>query len=686
MTTQITKAKSSLGNKILIKMTLRISFVILCTCIFSYFHSMSIYDKETLEYAKQYTISRADIESEYFLNAETNANILRDAFYRKLESISDEDAQNRFNEIFEQRSDGVWNTKGKFADFKNYAGVAISPNNTLDSLFCRSMVASFEVVSQYGPAFYKRYYDTFMFMGKEAGIVYFPEEDLARLPNIKEILAGGFAATLGSIENSPDRKLYWTKIYKDEAIKKWMISVTIPIDYEGKWLGSAGHDVLIDDSLKRLEDISIPGTYNLIFSKNGELVVSKEFKTEIEKSGGQLDINQINDPNIKMIWENILRLNLNGDSVKSNAIEAYIGVKQISGPNWILVQIYPFSLIMKKAQFSILTIVLITLLSLLVELFIIYRILHKEVAVPLSELISTTENIYAEQSNLNISNTRNDELGILAKSIQNMALEVSENKRTLELKVQERTNELIQTNNVLKEKNTTLDILNQEKNEFISIANHDLKNPLSMVLLSLDLIKKKLDKTGNEKVFYRLDIIENQTIKMMEIISEYLNYILIEEDSSHAAKTIFNFTELIDTILMQNEMVIKNKSQRLIKKLDDEVMIKSSRNLCGVIFKNLLSNAIKFTEPNKEIKVELYQNSKSIFLRVSDEGQGIPKEEHHLVFQKFARLTPKPTGGETSSGLGLSVVLQLVEKLGAKISFESNPILGSQFTVEFPKE
>lgn len=173
---------------------------------------------------------------------------------------------------------------------------------------------------------------------------------------------------------------------------------------------------------------------------------------------------------------------------------------------------------------------------------------------------------------------------------------------------------------------------------------------------------------------------------MMEIISEYLNYVLIEENSSHAAKTIFNLTELINSIILNNEMVIKNKGLRLTKKLDPEVMIKSSKNLCGVILENLLSNAIKFTEKNKEIKIELYQSNKSIFIRISDEGLGIPIEEQHLIYQKFARLTPKPTAGETSSGLGLSIVKQLIDKLGAKISFESSPILGTQFTIEFPKE
>lgn len=494
-------------------MALRITLVFISTCIYTYFHNKDIYDKETLEYAEKYATSRAEIESEYFLNAELNVKALQDSFLKKRASITPEQAKIRFNQVMVESDDGLWRTKDKFQDFKMYACAGILPTNNFDDQFYQSMATAYDVVSQYGPAFSIKYYDTFMQIGKEAGTIFLPEKDITRLPNIKEMLANGFTETLGTPEISPDRKLYWTKIYFDGSMSKWMLSVSQPIYYQDKWVGSAGHDLLIDDSLKRLENITIPGTYNLIFSKKGQLVVSKEYKMDIEKSGGQLDINTIKNTKIKQIWETINSLDKNGSSVKSNATQSYLGVKKINGPDWILVQVYPYSIIYQKTKNSIITVLLITLLSLFVELYIIFHILRKEVGAPLSDLVKTTDNIYTEPQHIITATTRNDELGVLANSIKNMAAEVTENKKNLELKVQERTTQLLETNNILKEKNATLDILNQEKNEFISIANHDLKNPLSMILLSSDLIRKKLDKNGNEKIFDKLDLIENQTKK-----------------------------------------------------------------------------------------------------------------------------------------------------------------------------
>jgi signal transduction histidine kinase len=531
--------------------------------------------------------------------------------------------------------------------------------------------------------FFDTYFNMFV---NDANVLYLPETDYSQLTGVKELLIDYDSETGGSPKLNPDRKLFWTNIYFDEAVKKWMLSVSLPIDYNNQWIGCVGHDLLVEDSIKRSEEVSIPGSYNLVFSKKGDLVGSKNFRQKIEQSGGQLELNKLNDPQIKLIWDIVSQKQNIVDSFRSEEAQAFLGIQKIAGPDWILVQVYPFSLVMEKANVSIFTVVLITLLSLLIELYIIYRILNKEVAAPLSELVSTTTNIYEEPSIQEKSINRNDELGVLARSIKSMAAEVTENKNNLETKVKERTNELTVTNNLLLEKNINLDQLNKEKNEFLSIANHDLKNPLAIILLTTGLIRKKLDTNTKEKIVEKLDLVDNQAVKMLDIINAYLNYMLIEEKSALSNKAIFNFTELITLIINQNQVAINNKKLILNKQLENEVMISSSKSFCGIIFENLLSNAIKFTAPNKEIKIELYQEPNSIFLRISDEGLGIPKEEQHLIFGKFVKLSTKPTGGENSSGLGLSIVKQLVDRIGAKISFESSPLLGTQFLVEFPKE
>ena len=680
------KPTSSLSNKILLKMSLRITLVFVCTCIYAYFHNIEIYDAETLEYAEKYVVARADRESDYFINAESNVKLIQEDFHRKYKTLDKELAKKRFEEMVTQEKDTVWRAQGLFADYKNMASIAILPTAKFDDNFYKSVVTAFDVASQHGPALRNRYFNTYISLFvNDATILYYPESDYSRLNSIKELMIDYECETGASPKNNPSRKTFFTNIYFDQSLNKGMLSVGVPIDIGGNWIGGIGHDLLIDEIVKRSDDINLPGSYNIIFNKRGELIAYKDLKSEIGKNGGQLELSKITDPKIKIIWDSISRLDSNGASIKSNEAQAYLAVKKIAGPDWLFVKVLPIPLVMEKAKSSIITVILITLIALIIELVIIYRILRKDVAEPLSDLILATQHIYENPHIDKIPTSRNDELGTLAHSFKDMASEVSENKKNLEIKVHERTTELVASNNLLVENNSTLDKLNKQKNEFIAIASHDLKNPLSMILLSVNLIKRKMEPNENEKLIEKLNIIESQSKRMMEIIGEYLNYTLIEESRENPAKEKFNLTEYLNFILDQNTEVLNNKSIRLSKKLDLAVTLNSNKNICGNIIENLLSNAVKFSEPGKEISVELYQNEKNIYLRISDEGLGIPKEEQHLVFQKYAKLSTKPTQGEKSTGLGLSIVKQLVDKIGAKITFESTPLLGTKFLIEFPK-
>lgn len=667
-------------------MSLRITLVFICTCIYAYYHNIEIYDTEALDYTEKYVVARADRESDYFMMAESNVKLIHKEFLRKIDLLPEQLAKARFDEMMAQDKDTVWRAQGKYTDFKNMATVAILPTSNFNDLFYRSVVTAFDVASQFGPTLRDRYFNTYISMFiNDVTVLYEPNSDYSRLNGIKELSYDYECETFSSPKLNPGRKVFYTNIYSDISINKEMLSVGVPIDYQGQWIGGVGHDLLIDDVIKRSDDDTLPGSYNIIFSKKGELIAFKNLKSEIQKNGGQLSPDKITDPKILSIWNSISKLNPDGASIKSKETMSYLTVKRINGPDWLFVNVLPVPLVMEKAKSSILLVVLVTLIALIIELIIIHRILKNDIAEPLSDLIYATQNIYEEPLIDKIPTSRNDELGTLASSFKNMAIQVSENKKDLEIKVQERTNDLLNSNNLLTGKNETLDRLNKQKNDFIAIASHDLKNPLAMIMLSINIIKKKMAPQGDEAVLEKLDIIQSQSKRMMDIIGDYLNYTLIDESNERPEKVVFNFTEYLQYILTQNEIAIMNKSLILTKKLEPGVLINSNKNICGNIIENLLSNAIKFTENGKNILIELYQNEKNIILQISDEGLGIPKEEQHLVFQKFAKLSTKPTEGEGSTGLGLAIVKQMVDKIDAKISFESIQHKGTKFLVEFPK-
>lgn len=684
MTNQTFHFSKSLGKKILLKMCLRITLVLVFSCIYAYFHNKNIYDQESLEYTAKNAEVRAEIDSEYFLLAEKNVKMMQKEFLRRINKLSIDKAKEKFNELFEKEADGNWRNTGIYKDYIHYAPSFISEKVEFNETFYKACVVAFEIANEYGAAFKNKYYTSYILLKEGGEFAWSPEADYSRSPLCAELLPGFIQELGGSPEMSPNRELYWTNVYFDKDEKKWMITVTMPIDFNGEWLGGVSHDLLIEDSLKRAEIVGRPGAYNLVFSKNGELIVSKEYQKQIEESDGHLSLSKINNPKLFDIWEAVSKLNPKGDYIMSDKVQAYLGIKKIEGPEWLLVQVVPYHLIQGKVNHSILLVVIITFLALVVEILLIYRILKKDVATPLSELIATTNNIYAAPHIKNELTQREDELGILAQSIKKMAQLVNENKTELENKVEDRTKELLISNTLLLKKNSALDQLNQEKNKLISIANHDLKNPLSVTMLLVDNIKQKITNNEIELAIQKLELIKNQSQKMMSIINEHLNYILIEENGYQVIKSTFNISEVIDQTVAQNEVAIKNKNLNCILNLDRDLTISSSLIYCEAIFDNLLSNAIKYSESGKTVTIDLFQDEQNIIFSISDQGIGIPIEEQHLIFQKFVKLSNKPTAGENSSGIGLAIVKQLVDKLGGKIYFTSSKE-GSKFVVEFHK-
>jgi len=108
----------------------------------------------------------------------------------------------------------------------------------------------------------------------------------------------------------------------------------------------------------------------------------------------------------------------------------------------------------------------------------------------------------------------------------------------------------------------------------------------------------------------------------------------------------------------------------------------SDADQLAVIFSNLISNAIKFSPPHKHIYLNAFGNEDSVLIEIKDEGPGFSDEDKSKMFNKFARLSAKPTGNEHSTGLGLSIVKKLCEILNAEIELKSVRNKGSKFIIK----
>ncbi len=226
---------------------------------------------------------------------------------------------------------------------------------------------------------------------------------------------------------------------------------------------------------------------------------------------------------------------------------------------------------------------------------------------------------------------------------------------------------------------------NAFKTELLGIAAHDLKNPLQSIMGFTALILEEID--GESPVAEKLKIILRASERTLKIITDMLQTTALESRKIELKKQKTLIAELVQRVVEANSVQAELKSQKL------ELIITSPDAVADIdlgwmreAFENLVSNAIKYTPKGKHIRVTVSETETTVRTEVKDEGQGLTDDDMKKLFGKFQKLSARPTGGETSTGLGLSIVKQLVDLHGGKVWAESDgKDKGSTFIVELPK-
>lgn len=234
----------------------------------------------------------------------------------------------------------------------------------------------------------------------------------------------------------------------------------------------------------------------------------------------------------------------------------------------------------------------------------------------------------------------------------------------------------------LENKNKSLIELNEEKNHFLGIVAHDLKNPLHIIeKLSEDLLN-----FSNEKQFLnRIQTIHDCTIEMSSLISNLLDLNQIESVQLILNKTEFDLVEMLEKIIEYNRYhAFPKKILINLKTESKKIYLNSDKERLSQIINNFLSNAIKFSPINTTIEVRIHQNENCLRLEVIDEGPGLTDEDKANLFGKYKKLSARPTGGESSNGLGLFIVKLIAVALEMKVYCLSEFGKGSTFGLEIP--
>lgn len=231
--------------------------------------------------------------------------------------------------------------------------------------------------------------------------------------------------------------------------------------------------------------------------------------------------------------------------------------------------------------------------------------------------------------------------------------------------------------------------IDRAKTEFVSLASHQLRTPLSTINWYTEMILAGDAGVITEKQQRYLEEIYRGNQRMVELVNALLNVSRIELGTFSVAPEIINLAALARVAIDEQKPQIKERRLRLIPEFEEKIpKINADPNLIQIIFQNLLSNAVKYTPDKGTVRfaVSLDTAKKNILITVTDTGYGIPKHQQDRVFKKLFRADNVRERDTEGTGLGLYIVKSIVEHSGGKIWFKSEENKGTTFWVTLPLE
>jgi signal transduction histidine kinase len=263
--------------------------------------------------------------------------------------------------------------------------------------------------------------------------------------------------------------------------------------------------------------------------------------------------------------------------------------------------------------------------------------------------------------------------------------------------LEESNRQLVQMHEELAAKNAELVRLNEEKNRFVGMAAHDLRNPLGVILGYSDFMlmshrrgePSSLLKEGGVEI---VNMIRSSSKFMLSLINDLLDVSMIELGKLNLDRKSTDIVQLVESNVALNLVLAGQKNMKLVVESDEGVpRVEVDVHKLEQVLNNLISNAIHYSPPGTTIRVRVEGSrggdvggGAEVLLSVKDEGPGIAAEDLGKLFRPFGRARTVSTGGERSTGLGLAIAQRIVEGHGGRIWVESVVSKGSTFFVALP--
>ncbi|ATB40121.1 sensor histidine kinase [Cystobacter fuscus] len=697
-------------------MGVRIAVIIALTTLLSYIHMYSTLHTEALAQLRQHVVERGQREQAIFVLAEDNHVLLKKTLEDRLQALTPEEVDARFARLFVQRPDGTFRSRTEGFDDSREPCVFVPRGVNVDTDMRRRILASYDVLSWYGPAFHVRFTNTAVTLPEGVLILYWPGNATWCLGVEPEFRITDFTHyTISLPQNDPERKTIWSGVYEDPVSHEPMASISTPVEREGRHLATLSHDVLLEELMTRTINDHLPGAYNLIFRDDGHLIAHPEQTGAADPRAHLRSI--IEQAKNRPPGETVLELPEYGE---------YLALTRLQGPGWNFATVLPESTVTRPAFNAARTVLLLGILSLCLELAILYWVLQQQITRPLFAFTQASERVAAGEFHVELDTSRGDELGQLARAFRSMADQVQRREEELrhaneglEQRVEERTREL---------KDVHMQLVQTARRagmaEIATNVLHNVGNVLNSIYTSAQLAKERVAELRLEHVgrialllqerqsdlgtFLTQDtrgrnvmpllsklgqnlLDERQQItSLLEEVGRYTEHVgdIVKVQQNYARTPRMHesvqLADLVEDALRINSAGLTRHQVKVVRHLAALPPMLTDKNKTLMILVNLVSNAKYAMDgvppAERMLRVELAPaESDRVRIQVHDNGMGIAPEMLTRIFQYGF------TTREEGHGFGLHSSAIAAQEMGGSLTVHSNgPGHGATFTLELP--
>ena len=246
------------------------------------------------------------------------------------------------------------------------------------------------------------------------------------------------------------------------------------------------------------------------------------------------------------------------------------------------------------------------------------------------------------------------------------------------------TSELAAQKAAIEQQNEELRRLQTLKNSFLGMAAHDLRNPLGLIQTSLYLLLDPDTHLAPAQQEYLCKSMQRQTRHMLTLLDDLLDVTTIEARQLALRPQPIDLRQFLTESVKQQAELAQPKGTLVILESVPDGQVVADPDRLDQLMDNLISNAVKYSPPGSRVRVSAQRVESGWRVNVQDEGPGITGQDRQRLFQDFAQLSARPTGGEKSIGLGLAIARRIVDAHGGQIGVDSEPGHGATFWFTLP--